>query len=302
MVIRAATFLALFLALGCGVPAPPDLPALAARAGTGDGDAVEVLVDLLGSGQPGELRTAAYQALVAAGPRVARPVLEACEDSDTLRREAALALAGNLKLPGAYEKASAALADSTFRRRYVAAWALGELQDARGVEPLLRALSAEEGETAKEAARSLVKLGAAAAPAVRSALPGLQGDARGYGLRILGEIRDPLALEALQAALSEPAHRAEAAWALGTLGRREAAGALRPLVNDPEWRVRLEACRSLGLLEARAAGADLERLRKSDPVPAVREWAARSLALLRGQPQTFPNALGEEVEPENLYR
>ncbi|MBI5444332.1 MAG: HEAT repeat domain-containing protein, partial [Deltaproteobacteria bacterium] len=212
------------------------------------------------------------------------------------------ALAGNRKLAGAFDQAVSALSDAGFPRRYVAAWTLGELGDRRAVGPLIEAISREHGEVAREAARSLVMLGKASSGPLLVALPGLTGEARGYALRILGEVRDPAALGALSWALSDPATRADAAWALGTLDRHEAWNALMPLLDDPEWRVRLEACRSLGLLVAKEAEKPLERLRTSDPEPAVREWAARSLALLRGRPQTFPDALGELIEPENLYR
>lgn len=293
---------ALGLLAACGVPAPPDVPALAAKAAKGDSGAVESLVDLLGSQQPSDTRAEAYQAILLAGPAASAPVLAACRDDDPVRREHALALAGNLKLPGGFEEAVRALGDSSFPRRYVAAWTLGELGDPRAVAPLLDAIRNQGGEVARESARALVKLGQAAAAPVRAALPGLRGEARGYAIRILGDLRDTEALGILTDALGSPENRADAAWALGTVGRPEAAEALLPLLADPEWRVRLEACRSLGLLEARQADAALDRLRQADPEPAVREWAARSLALLRGRPQTYRNALGHQAEPENLYR
>jgi HEAT repeat protein len=300
--LRALTLAGVVLSAACGVPAPPNVADLAAKAGKGDAGAIEGLVGLLGASQPAETRAAAYEALLAAGTRTAPKVLGVCRDEDPTRREHALALAGNLKLPGAYEEAVVALGDRAFPRRYVAAWTLGELGDARAVGPLLAAVSRESGEAAREAARSLVKLGQPSAAPVRAALPTLRGEAKGYAIRILGELRDAQAVPLLEAVLADPTTRADAAWALGTLGLPEAGPALEPLLADPEWRVRLEACRSLGLLEVRAADRPLDRLRESDPVPAVREWAARSLGLLRGKPQTFPNALGQRVEPENLYR
>lgn len=290
------------LLAACGVPAPPDVPALAAKAGKGDSGAVEALVDLLGAKQNAETRAAAYAALLSAGPQTAPQVLAACRDADPTRREHALALAGSLKLPRGFEEAVSALGDHSFPRRYVAAWTLGELGDPRGVDPLLASIARDSGEAAREAARSLVKLGKPSAAPLRSALSTLAGEPKAYAIRILGELRDPDAVAPLTATLVDPALRADAAWALGTMGRPEAGPALEPLLADREWRVRLEACRSLGLLEVRAAERALDRLRESDPVPAVREWAARSLGLLRGKPQTFPNALGQRVEPENLYR
>jgi len=158
------------------------------------------------------------------------------------------------------------------------------------------------GELAKESARSLVKLGKAAVPELLRVVPGLTGPGRAYALRTLGELQDRAATPVLLAALTEPNDRATAAWALGKLGDPAAAGALLPLFADANWEVRLEASRSLGLLESREAEGGLERLREGDPVPAVREWAARSLAILRGAPETYTNARGERVLPDELYR
>ncbi len=292
----------LLLLAGCGVPAPPSVPDLQDRASRGEGAAAAALLGLLGREAAADTRAEAYRALLAAGAGHGKAVLEASRDRDPVRREHALALAANLKLAGAAAEALRALEDRSFPRRYVAAWALGELGDPAAVGRLVRALGQEEGETAKEAARSLVKLGKPAVPTLIAALPGLGGEGRGYALRTLGELQDARALEALVAALAEPGSRVEAAWALGKLGDPAAADALVPHLGDPEWRVRLEASRSLGLLEARQAEPALELLREQDPAPAVREWAARSLALLRGSPQTYPDARGEWVLPDELYR
>jgi len=292
----------LVLLAGCGVPAPPSIPELQGRASRGVGAAAAELLELVGSKAPADIRAEAYRSLLAAGGEHAALIVKACRDRDPVRREHALALAANLKLAGAAAEALRALEDRSFPRRYVAAWALGELGDPTAVGPLVRALGQGQGETSKEAARSLVKLGKPAVPMLIEALPGLTGEGRGYALRTLGELQDLRALEALVAALADPGSRTEAAWALGKLGASAATDALLPLLDDPAWQVRLEASRSLGLLEARQAQEALAVLREQDPAPAVREWAARSLALLKGVPQTYPNARGEWVLPDELYR
>lgn len=300
--MRPVRWLAILLVLaGCGVPAPPSVPDLEARAAGGDGKAASGLVALLASVAEPEGRSAAYQALLRVGPKAAGPILKGCRDGDPVRREHALALAANLKLAGAFDEAAGALADDGFARRYVAAWALGELGDPRAVPLLVAALSRPEG-VAREAARALVKLGAVAVPALVEALPGSAATARGYAVRTLGELGDPRAAAALTAALGDPGVRADAARALGKLGVSTGAGALLPLLGDPEWRVRLEAARSLGHLQAGEAEAALDRLRGEDPEPEVRAWAARSLSVLRGSPQTYRRPDGAWVEPESYYR
>lgn len=301
---------ALVLATGlflsaCGVPSAPSVDELRGRAAEGDAGAARELVRLLGREAPAETRAAAYRALLEAGAPHADRLREACRDPDPVRREHALALSANLRLEGAVAEAVRALEDAAFPRRYVAAWALGELGDAAAVGPLVRALTGESGEVAKAVVRALVRLGPEAVEPLLGVVPTLGPEGRGYGVRALGELRDPRALPVLLSVLADPddaAGRADAAWALGRLGDPRAGEALVPVLGDPQWRTRLEASRALGLLEVREAEGALERLRRDDPHPAVREWAARSLAVLRGAPQTYPDARGQWVLPGELYR
>jgi HEAT repeat protein len=303
-VARVVALLAVLWGLGaCGVPVPPTVTDLEARASRGDASAARELIALLRRGSDGEVRSEAYQALLRLGAGVQdAAILEACRSEDAVLREHALALAANLRLPGVRDEAVRALQDRAFPRRYVAAWVLGELGDPAGVGPLVAAVGGSDAESAKEAARSLVKLGRASVEPLLDALPGLDAAGRGYALRTLGEIQDPRAVPAAVAALASPVGRVDGAWALGKLGAVDAAPALRDLLSDPEWRVRLEAARALGLLEDRASGEALARLRESDPEPSVREWAARSLALLTGAVEKYRDARGEWVEPDSLYR
>ena len=64
----------------------------------------------------------------------------------------------------------------------------------------------------------------------------------------------------------------------------------------------MEAVRALGTLEDRASTDAVDRLRLEDPVVAVRQWAARSLAILTGRPETYPDGQGRWVLPDSLYR
>jgi HEAT repeat protein len=300
-----ATFFGLLFLAACGVPSAPSVGELQGRAAGGDGGAARELVRLLGREAPAEVRAEAYRALLEVGASHADRVREACRDPDPVRREHALALAANLRLEGAFAEAVRALEDPAFPRRYVAAWALGELGHTGAVGPLVEALKRESGEVAKAVVRALVRLGPEAVGPLLPEVPSLGAEGRGYAVRALGELRDPRALPVLLSLLADPADasgRADAAWALGQLGDPRAGEALLPVLGDPQWRTRLEATRAAGLLEARGAEGALEQLRQADPHPAVREWAARSLAMLRGTPQTYPNARGEWVLPDELYR
>ncbi|MEW6489676.1 MAG: HEAT repeat domain-containing protein [Thermodesulfobacteriota bacterium] len=306
MKVVSALVLATGLLLSaCGVPSTPSVGDLQGRAAGGDAGAARELVGLLGREAPAEIRAEAYRALLEVGASHADRLREACRDPDPVRREHALALAANLRLEGAFAEAVRALEDAAFPRRYVAAWALGELGDTAAVGPLVRALTRESGEVAKAVARALVRLGPEAVGPVLPVVPSLGSEGRGYAVRALGELRDPRALPVLLALLADPADpsgRADAAWALGQLGDPRGGEALVPVLGDPDWRARLEASRAVGLLEAREAEGSLEQLRRADPHPAVREWAARTLAIWRGMPQTYPDARGEWVLPDELYR
>jgi HEAT repeat protein len=144
-------------------------------------------------------------------------------------REAALHAAGHAERPTLRARSEALLGDRDESVATMAAWALGQLEDAASVGPLAAAL--ERGGT---------RLRATAAWA-------------------LGEIEDTKAVPALRKALRdrEAAVRAEAADALGDIESPEPAEDLERLVgSDPDRRVRLEAIQALGDIEvARSAPA-----------------------------------------------
>ncbi len=287
--------------VACGVPAPVSVADLKVRAAAGEQGAFTELVGRMGTAAAADDRTAAYQALLELGAPAEGAVRDACRSRDATLREHAVALAANRRWGWGYDGAVAALADPAFARRYVGAWALGELGRAEAVPHLVAALPAG-GETAKASTRALTKLGPAAVRALVSGYSALPNGSRLAALRVLGDVADPVAAPVLVAALEDPATRAEAVWALGRLSGQPFGEEVLRQVGDPRWEVRLEAARALGSLEYAPAEDSLDRLRNQDPVPAVRQWAARSLAILRGEPQTYPNARGEPVLPDDLYR
>ncbi len=293
--------LTVLLVAACGVPRQPGVAELAAAARAGDEGAVARLVARMGRGWDEPTRASAYRAVLELGDRAREAVRKACRSPDPVLREHALAVAGNRRWPWVFGEALEALGDPSFARRYVGAWALGELGRLDGAPALVRALG-EGGDVAREATRALVKLGAGAVPDILEGFARLPPAGRVQAVLALGDIRDPRAAPVLLRALAPAETRAEAAWALGKLDDPAFAQALVPLLSDPAWRVRVEAVRALGALEYRPADTALDRLRREDPVRAVREWAARSLALIRKTPQTYPDDRGRPVPPDNVYR
>ncbi len=317
LTVLVALVLALLIG-GCELPKPPrTMDELVAGTRDDDAGAAEELLSFLGSRSTSDERALAYRTLLEKGKLIAPRIIEACTNSDAGSgsdydqglREHALALAANLKLEGTFEAASKALADPGFKRAHAAAWALGELGDPAAIGALVTALISTPSEiAAREAARALARFGPKAIIPLVEGLAAMNTTRRGYALRNLGELRDVRGRPALIAALRKPATRADAVWALGTMGRVKTAENggneifdLTAYLQDDDWRVRVEASRSVGLLRDRSAAPQLDALRQTDGVMAVREWAARGLSLIKGEPQPYMNSAGEWVITDSLY-
>lgn len=158
---------------------------------------------------------------------------------------AALVAIGTESLPSLV---AAARAPQWVARRN-AVWALGALDDQRGVSPALAALADREPPVRKVAAWAL---GALDADVAVSALIDALGDAdagvRSQVAWALGSIGDRRAVDGLIKALkdSDERVRMQAAWALGSIGDRRASDALAAMLKDPSPRVRRQAAWALG--------------------------------------------------------
>lgn len=291
------------LAVGCGTPtAPETTQALADKAAKGDLSAVETLLTRLGAASSIDERGQAYRAVIEAGKKAGPVVMKFTRDSDPVRREHALALAANLKAEGAFDAAVAALGDQSFTHAHSAAWALGELGDERAIAPLADALArSKPGLTARESARALERFGGKAVGAIVSRIGMMNPDVRGYAVRVLGEMRDPAGRPSVLAALSDPTLRADALWALGTMGKELGGLSMTPYLKDSDPTVRVEACRTAGLLAERGALPLLDAMRASDPVIVVREWAARGMGLMTGDAEKYKTKAGEWKIPDMIY-
>jgi HEAT repeat protein len=145
---------------------------------------------------------------------------------------------------------SAARAPQWIARRN-AVWALGALDDSRGVAPALAALKDAEPPVRETAAWALGALEAVdAIPALIGALKDEDAGVRSQVAWALGAIGDRRAVDGLVAALkdSDAGVRSQAAWALGAIGDNRANGALAAALKDSAVKVRQQAAWALGAI------------------------------------------------------
>ena len=132
-----------------------------------------------------------------------------------------------------------------------AVWALGALDDGRGVAPALMALGDREPPVRRVAAWALGALDAIdAVPALISALKDDDAEVRKQVAWALGAIRDARAVDGLVAALKDANAdvRSQAAWALGAIRDRRASGALAAALQDESPKVRRQVAWALGAI------------------------------------------------------
>lgn len=168
------------------------------------------------------------------------------------------------------------------RARYLAAWILGEIGDARAIDHLIAALMSDKDTRVQEwAAKSLGELGD-----VRAVLPLINvlqhasGDTRRNAATALGWLNDRRATPALIALLhdDEPAVRSAATEALGKIADPSAFDSLcRALKDDDAW-TRIRAANALGQVrDSRAVTPLVESLSDSN------EWVRYNAALSLGE-------------------
>jgi HEAT repeat protein len=213
----------------------------------------------------------------------------------------------------------AALMDEDWGIREEAATALGQLNDARGVPPLIQALRDTDRAVRQAAIASLTALGEPAIVPLGFCLQDTNPHVQESASCILATIADGRVLEPLQASLLSPnwivrmhsakalsrlkapqtidtlilllqdkvpAVREEAALAIQAMGDTGLSPLMEKL-NDLNWRVRLRAVETLGLLQSSGAVEPLMTLVLEDPDTAVRQDAVRTLGKI-GDSRTVP--------------
>lgn len=132
-----------------------------------------------------------------------------------------------------------------------AVWAIGALDDERGIAAAAAALSDSEPPVRRVAAWALGALDASdAVPALIAALNDPDSEVRAQVAWALGAIGDGRAVEGLISALKDTAERvrAQAAWALGSIGDHRATVALSATLKDASAQVRRRAAWALGAI------------------------------------------------------
>lgn len=289
---------AVLLLAGCARDAAIDLEGLAAKARGGDRTAVVKLVDLLAR-KDGKVAEQAYPAVVGVGTAAVPALLAKVGAVDRQQREYVIAALGTLKAAEAVTPVGRVLGDRSLERRYVAAWALGEIAAPEGIPSLLAALDDPNAEVRRYATRALIKINRPAVGPLVEHLRAATGESAAGAIRALGDIADPTALDALLAHAAGP-QRAEVFLALGKLRDSRAEAVLIKGLDDADWRARMHAAMALGPLGGAEAAAPLHAT-LDDEVHVVREWSARSLEMVTGQPVLYKNSKGEMVRPYNVY-
>lgn len=291
-------FGALLLVSGCSRDAAINLDELGAKARGGDRAALGKLVELLAR-PDGQVAEQTYPVVVAAGEQAIPVLLQKVGATNRQQREYVIAALGTLKAQPAVVPIGRVLADRTLERRYVAAWALGEIGSPEGVPALLSALDDPNAEVRRYATRALIKINRPAVGPLVGHLRTATGESAAGAIRALGDIADPAALDVLLVHTDGP-QRSEAFLALGKLRDARAEAALVKGLSDADWRARMNAAMALGPLGGSQAAAALRRT-LDDEVHVVREWSARSLEMVTGQPVLYRNSKNEMVRPYNVY-
>jgi HEAT repeat protein len=212
------------------------------------------------------------------------------KDTDYWMRSSAAEALGNLGDARALDPLLPLLNDTNHKVRNSAAGALGKLGDARAVDPLLPLLKDTDIWVRRSAAEALGNLGdARALDPLLLLLKDTDIWVRRSAAEALGNLGDARALDPLLPLLKDT-HiwvRRSAAEALGNLGDARALDPLLPLLKDTNDGVRYRAAEALGKLgDARAVDPLLPLLKDTDIW--VRRSAAEALRRI-GTPDALEN-------------
>jgi len=222
----------------------------------------------------------------------------------------------------------AALDDEDWGIREDAAIALGQLGNARSVQPLIRTLRDSDRAVREAATSSLITLGQPAVLSLGFCLQDPNLQVQEAAASILAKIADEQVYEPLLSALLNPnwivrmsaakgltrlkdaraidtlivvlqdkvlAVREEACRAIQAIGEASIPPLLKGL-QDPNWRIRLRAVEALSLLKPQAAVAPLMNLVANDSDSAVRQDAIRALGRI-GDTHAIPLLLDSLTTP-----
>jgi len=268
-------------------------------------------------------RLAALDTLVKQGKAAVLPLIAVFEHRNALVRGLVAEILGEIADPRALDALVQALADRYRRVRLAAIAAIGKLKTQAAVARLLEALESDDSEFADVAAKALVNAGAVVSqhiinllaprpvnaeplnpdgtPPTDSPLP-ISAALRARAARILGQLREPLALRPLIDTLRDPDDwvRAGAATALGNLLDPTATEPLIACLRDAHPSVRAAAAEALGRLRDLTAAEPVLPLLQ-DIQASVRAAAARALGHI-GDSITIEPLIGLLDDPDRDVR
>jgi HEAT repeat protein len=164
-----------------------------------------------------------------------------------------------------------------------AAIALGEIGDARAVEPLIALLEDENSLVKMNAAVALGGIGKPAVEPLIAILTDENSVAHEYAARALGMTGDARAIDPLITDLGDesPSVRKNAAWALGMTGDARAVKPLAAALRDKDSSVRMAAAVALGAFgDARAVKPLVAGLKARTGKTGSKDWVTRKNAAI----------------------
>lgn len=288
----------MLILVACQQQGPIDLDAYVEKARMGDAEASRQLVEMLGVDK-NRLGEKVYPMIVDIGKPMIDALLTSVQTDNRAQRERIIAALGTLRVEKAVQPISAVLRNKELKRRYVAAWALGEIRQEDAIEHLLHALGDPEAVVRHYATGALIKFNRSAVEPLIAFIPAAGHVAAGAAIRALGDIGDKRSLDVLLNQVEGP-NRKDAILALGKLRDARAEKALIDGLNDEDWEVRMNAAMALGPIGTQRSVAVLEKA-LNDEIMVVREWSARSLSVIQGTTVFYRDAHGEMVEPYSVY-
>jgi HEAT repeat protein len=277
------------------------------RALGGDEKAVAKLIRLFDD-EDLKTKSEAYTAVIEVDEAAVEILLDELDGADGDRWEYIIAALGMIKDKRAVNKIITAL-NGDNKRRYVAAFALGQINDNKGTRALIKALDDRDPEVKRYAAIAIIKNPKGDAESsdpldVVAELIKFLGRSdvkdKNFALSAIGELKDVRTVDAVIKEVNGK-FKAQAIWALGKLKDPRAVDTLIKELKHPDWNVKVAAERSLGSIHSEKAVPALQTNLEDENV-FVREWAARALEDITGKDYKYRKENGEYEIPTSLYR
>ncbi|MFC1856011.1 HEAT repeat domain-containing protein [Thermodesulfobacteriota bacterium] len=273
----------------------------------GDKSAIKKLIVLF-SADDIETKSDAYKAILEVKEGAVETLIEELDSADGDRSEYIIAALGMIRNKKAVDKIIDVL-KSDKGRRYVAAFALGQINDNKGTRALIEALDDVDAEVKRYAAISITKnpkgdkSGADKLDVVGELIKFLgrqDVSDKTFALSVIGELKDKRAVDAVIKEV-DGKFKEQALWALGKLKDERAVDVIVKKLSHSDWKIRVAAARSLGSIHSEKAVAEIEKNLEDENV-FVREWAARALEDITGKDYKYKRENGEYEIPTSLYR